>query len=167
MYDADNTLIGQTSVSLHITTPVASDDNAAYKVEFGVNMTEPISAVARVDCRPANATFTGNKKWTYGQTWPERLLPPATAQHEAGEGEGARNTSAMRTRPHVQVAVTKTWTDTLDGVLYVHDALAIAGSDGTVTIRPSDLTAAAPHAAHGRHQDLPAGTVTRDETQSA
>ncbi len=144
MYDAENTLIGQTSVSLPVTTPVASDDVAAYEVGFGVSMTEPISAVARVDCRPANATFTGNKKWTYGQTWPEKLLPLPTARHDAGEGEGTRNTGAVRTKPHVQVAVTRSWTDTLDGVLYVHDALAIVGSEGTVTLRPSDLTLTVP-----------------------
>ncbi len=33
--------------------------------------------------------------------------------------------------------MTKSWTDTLGGVLYVHDALAIIGSESTVTLRPS------------------------------
>lgn len=140
-YDQDGTLVGQGAPTRTLEAPLAGGDDAALQFSSGADLSEPAAAIVRATCRLQSATFTGNKKWTYGRTWTEKLLPLKTAQREAGEGEGARSTGAVRTRPHVQVTVTRTWTDTLDGVLYVHDALAIAGSpDGPARERrPQDV----------------------------
>jgi hypothetical protein len=140
-YDVENTRMDQQNLPLALADPVVPGDSASGNVVAGFRGDSRL--LSRVTCRVQSAEFSANKKWTYGQTWHEKLVPLPTEQASYG---GGKETAPRRVAaaPHVQVAVTKTWTDTLDGVLYVHDALAIVGSEGTVTLHPSDLTLTVP-----------------------
>jgi hypothetical protein len=146
-FDTENTLIGQTRVEFQVSPPLASTDNAAYNANFGVSMTEPTAAVTKIECRPADATFTGNHKWAYGQTWPEKLLPIPKASADSTGGAGGSSATAapvsvapIATKPRLFLAVTNSWNDVFPNGLLVHDTLAITGGDVDAQLRPTDLT---------------------------
>jgi hypothetical protein len=147
-FDTENTLIGQSRVTFQVATPLASTDNAAYNSSFGVSISEPNAAVTKIECRPADATFTGGKKWAYGQTWPEKLLPIPKASADTGGGEASSSTPVANVpvasvpvgaAPRFQVAVTNSWNDTLQGYLFVHDTIAVTAANADVTLHGSDL----------------------------
>jgi hypothetical protein len=142
-YDQDGTLVGQGAPTRTLDAPLAGGDDVVLQFSSGADLSEPRTAIVRATCRLQSVVFTGRKKWAYGAAWTEKLVPLATEQASYGGGKGAAPRQ-VAVAPHVQVAVTKIWTDTLDGVLYVHDALAIVGSESTVTLRPSDLTLTVP-----------------------
>jgi len=141
LYDVENALIGQTTIRLPVQTPLADSDTAVYsESSFGVNMTEPITAVTRVECRAATATFTGSKNWTYGRTWPEKLLPLPTAENVNAGGAGERPAISSSAASRVQIAVTNAWNDMVNGILFVHDTIAVNGGETDRMLRASDLT---------------------------
>ena len=75
-YDGENALIGQTIFRFPAEPALMSGDNGSYSLgAFGVKLSEPASAVTKIECRPTAAVFTGNKKWVFGKAWPEKLLP--------------------------------------------------------------------------------------------
>jgi hypothetical protein len=143
-YDSDNALIGQATSELPISTPVVSGDTGAYQSGFGVQMSEPASAVVRIDCRPASATFSGNKRWAFGQTWPEKLLPmpsATSAQPESADHNPAPVAVVAPKSQRLPFVIAKTWNDIVNGnQIVVHAALVIQGGTSDTTIHASDFT---------------------------
>lgn len=143
-YDSDNALIGQASSDLPISTPVVSGDTGAYQAGFGVQMSEPASAVTRIDCRPASATFSGNKRWAFGQTWPEKLSPmpsTAAAQPQSADNNPAPVAVVAPKAPRLPFVITKTWNDVVNGnQIVVHAAVVIQGGTSDTTIHASDFS---------------------------
>jgi hypothetical protein len=138
-YDADNALIGQTVLDLPITSPVVSGDTGAFSTPaFSVQTTEPATAVTRIECRPATATFSGNKRWAYGTTWPEPLLPlPTPPPAASSQSSTSASTGA---RSPLGLVVNRAWNDVFPNSILVHAALTITGAETPQTLHPSDLT---------------------------
>lgn len=144
-FDQDNTLVGEAKPSNAISPPVDGGENTIVQLDPSAGFSEPASAIVRATCRIQSATFTSNKKWTYGQRWTDKLLPPrhASANDVGQEPQSglapSRSAPAPTQRPRVHIAITSAWTDNVNGVLYVHDALAITGGDTPATLQPSDV----------------------------
>jgi len=140
-FDTENTRMDQEDIGLPLTAPVAPGDVSTARVDIMFQGTATL--LSRVSCRIESANFSAGKHWTYGQRWPEKLIPIRKEAMSFSGGEGRGATAAQRVTPaaaRVQVTVTNAWTDTVAGVLYVHDALAIVGRDAPTILRPSDLT---------------------------
>lgn len=139
-FDSENARMDQRDILLPLSSPVASGDTATARVDVSFSGTATL--LARVSCRIHSANFSANKRWTYGQRWPEKLLPLHTEALSPSGGEGGAAGNMPRSAaaaPRVQIAVTNAWTDTVGGVTYVHDALSITGSDAPTMLRPSNL----------------------------
>jgi len=147
-FDRENTLIGQNIIELPVASaPVDADDAAVdSQLYYGTALSEPGSAVMRIECRPYSASFSGNHRWNHGSTWPEKLfrLPSnsvssAQANDEATLDSKTSVPSAHAQTPQVTIAVTNTWNDVVNNVVYVHDSLAITGGSTDSILRSSDL----------------------------
>ena len=88
-FDTDGTQIGQ-AVGTHrfdsSDGPVASGDSSIITINPGASLSEDKSAIAKITCRVQEALFSSLKHWTYGQAWPEKLLPLAPPQQSSVPG---------------------------------------------------------------------------------
>jgi len=141
-YDADNVLIGTGNSHVVPDETLAPGVTAAYftTVYLSGSIAEPISALARVTCRMDGASFSGQKKWTYGQPWREPLKSA-----RAPEGQGADSSAAgsadgtAGTDRALRMRVANAWNDNVNGVLVVHDTVVLEGGPSEARVSPSDF----------------------------
>jgi hypothetical protein len=143
-FDADGAQIGTVDSQLTLDPPLVSgDDQMMASIQYP-NLSETQNAIARVTCRIEAASFSGLKKWTYGQRWPE---PLSRMSQQSNLGEGRR---AFPNRPNeleneddvglrLSLAVVRAWNDVVRGNLFVHVALHVHGGDTEIALRPEHL----------------------------
>jgi len=105
-FDRENTLIGNNIIELPVASaPVDADDAAVYsQLYYGTALSEPGSAVMRIECRPYSATFSGNHRWNHGSTWPEKLfrLPSNSVSSAQANDEATLDSKTSVPSTHAQ-----------------------------------------------------------------
>lgn len=138
-YDQDGTVIGERTLQTRLGTPLASADSGLYRFDNSMNLSEPVSAIVRASCRLQSAAFTGEKQWTYPQKWAEQLLPIAANDGTNIGSSGDDHAAPLSAHPSLKMTVSKAWNDSVNGALFVHDAVVIEGSDADATLTPGQL----------------------------
>lgn len=140
-YDPENVKLAQTTIPLPFSDIIASADTSPFAINLGFPLGEITDAklVARISCRIASADFTGNRHWRYPQRWPEPLLKLAAEAPPSKTNGLPDGTSSLLRAQRLSVAVTNAWSDLVGGTLYIHDAIAVRGSDFDQSLRVSDL----------------------------
>ena len=141
-YDGENTRMDQHSLEITYAEPVASGESMSspLRVEFQVQGREAL--IARVSCRVQSATFSGNRIWSVGQKWPEKLLPLHSETLSTTDGGGGGGAAAPRPTASTQraaIVVTNSWNDVVNGVTFVHVALSLSAGDAPAVVRPADV----------------------------
>jgi hypothetical protein len=141
--DTANTPMGQDEATWDdLQTPLASGDSGSYSSFTGGGMNEPQSALAFVTCRIESARFTAHKEWHYGTHWKGKLLPLQSSQDSNAQSTALP--SYLRTRSaasdlKAKITVVSSWTDSVDGALYVHDRVSVTAGNNNVLLAPSQL----------------------------
>jgi hypothetical protein len=56
-----------------------------------------------------------------------------------GQQAAPNNAAPAAATPKITIAVTNSWTDTVNGTLFIHDAISITGGNADVQLRATDL----------------------------
>jgi hypothetical protein len=92
-----------------------------------------------------------------------KVVPSGLVMGGGGAASGGRPAAAnaaaapARTATPFTYVVTNAWNDSVNGVLFVHDAIAITGGDNDVTLQPDDFVIAM-HLANGALKKYPSMT---------
>ncbi len=141
-FDADGAQIGTIDSVFNVDPPLVSGDDQMVSTTQFPNLSEPQNAIARVTCRMEAASFTGMRKWAYGERWTEPLsrMPSQTGARERSSTSVSAG-SVHDTKPDTGLSldVEKAWNDTVGGNLLVHAELSVHGGDTDMALRPERL----------------------------
>ena len=141
-YDGENTRMDQRGLEVSYADPVASGESTSSPLEMEFSVQGREALIARVSCRVQGATFSGNKRWSFGEKWPEKLLPlqsEAAGKSDVVGGGGAAAPKPTVSAPRASIVVTNSWNDVVNGVTFVHVALSFSAGDAPAVVRPSDV----------------------------
>jgi len=130
-YDTAGQAMGQTDLYFQPNDAITTGDTGSYSsIMNGYN--EPLSALGRTKCRPESATLAGHHRWSYGHKWVGALTPIHRMPiSNASTSVNTRNSFASNSSPtNVKVRVVKTWSDNVNGTLYVHDQIEATAPAG-------------------------------------
>ena len=141
-YDGENVRMDQQARRLVLGEALASGDTTSARVYFAFNVPGRQSLLSRVTCKIQGATFSGNRVWSVGQNWPEKLLPLQSESVTTTAGGGGGGAAAPRPVASIQrasIVVTNSWNDVVNGVTFVHVALSLSAGDAPAVVRPADV----------------------------
>lgn len=138
-YDGENVRMDQQGLRAVLSEPLASGDSTSSRVYVHFHVAGREALVSRVACRVQGAVFSGNRQWTFGQTWAEKLLPLHPEAMTSVQGEGRAVVASAQPVSRANIAVTNALNDVLNGVTVVHVALSLSAGDSSTLVRPTDV----------------------------
>mgnify|MGYP001305636573 CR=1 FL=1 len=161
-YDSSGSQMGQDDFEFTPPDTLVPGDSGSYDQLMGGN-NEPWQALGSVVCRPQSTTLTGHHHWSYGQKWVGALgASPTTSRgsYASAISNVANSFPTTGSAKSVKVRVVKTWSDTVNGTIYVHDQIEATAPTSSI-LRPGELVLSyadatgATHTLHGLVQAPP------------